>query len=155
MVFAQGSVRAVVRRGAVRNQLYWLEGELNLERTELKDLGADRYEVVEPLRPGAPILRSAKDAPALFAAEDPASAADERKVMEGRYGGGKTISGKLKPGELKQRDVLYVGNKLAVVVRVAGLDIERYFLVGNINLQRSSLSKDGANKYKVLSDQKD
>ena len=93
--------------------------------------------------------------PAKFAAADPASVADERKVMEQRYAGGKTITGKLKPTDLQEKDVIYVGNKLAVVVRVAGLDVDRFFLVGEINLQRSQLSKDGANKYRVQAPIKD
>jgi hypothetical protein len=155
LVYAQGPVRAVVHRGGVRNTLYWLEGEVNLERVEFKDLGGDRYQVVEPLRSGTPILRSKTEAPAVFAAGEPASAPDERKTLESRYNSGKPITATLRPGDLKLRDLIYVGDKLAVVVRLSGLDIERYYLVGQINLARSQLSKDGANKYRVLSDLKD
>jgi hypothetical protein len=39
-----------------------------------------------------------------------------------------------------------------VVVRLNGLDLERYWLVGDINLARTQLSKEGANKYRARND---
>jgi hypothetical protein len=72
--------------------------------------------------------------------------------MEQRYNSGKAITGTLGVESVKARDVLYVGDKLVVVVRLNGLDLERYWLVGDINLARSQLSKEGANKYRARTD---
>jgi hypothetical protein len=153
VIYVQGPVRGVVRHASVRNQLYWLEGDLNVERNELKELGGDRYQVTEPLRSGTPTLRSkGTTGQAMFAAADPKTAADERKEMERRYNGGKAIAGVIRPDGVKGRDVLYVGDKLVVVVRLNGLELERYWLVGEINLARTQLNKEGANKYRALSD---
>jgi len=153
VIYVQGPVRAVVRRGGVRNELLWLDGELNVERVELKDLGGDRYQVSEPLRSGTPILRSkGTTGEVKFSASDPKAAPDERKAMEQRYNSGKAITGTLAVEKVKARDVLYVGDKLVVVVRLNGLDLERYWLVGDINLARTQLSKEGANKYRARND---
>jgi hypothetical protein len=153
IIYVQGPVRGVVRRGGVKNQLYWLEGELNVERVELKDLGGDRYQVAEPLRSGTPTLRSkAVAGEAMFTAADPKTAGDERQSMEKRYNSGKAIGATLRPDAIKGRDVLYVGDKLIVVVRLNGLELQRFWLVGDINLARSQLSKEGANKYRALTD---
>ena len=152
-VYAQGKVIAVVRRQSLRTKVYWLDGDLNLQRVELKPLSANRYSVMERLRNGEPRLRAERsEASSEFKAAAPASAAAERTQLEKRYNGGRQIAGTLAPTQLKQKDVLYVGEDLAVVVRLSGMDLERYFLVGSINLGRSELIQDGANKYKVLQD---
>lgn len=152
-VYAQGKVIAVVRRQSLRTKVYWLDGDLNLQRVELKPLSANRYSVMERLRNGEPRLRAERsEANSEFKAAAPASAAAERTQLEKRYNGGRQIAGTLAPNQLKQKDVLYVGEDLAVVVRLSGMDLERYFLVGSINLGRSELIQDGANKYKVLQD---
>jgi len=49
LVVIDGEIRGVVRRDGPHTHLYWLNGELNLERVELLPLGADRYKVNEPL----------------------------------------------------------------------------------------------------------
>jgi ABC-type amino acid transport substrate-binding protein len=71
------------------------------------------------------------------------------------YNGGNTINSTLAPQQVRQKDILYIGDELAVVVRVNGLDLERYWLVGTINLARTELIKDGTNRYRVLSDIRD
>jgi len=155
LVYDQGPVRAVVRRSGARTQLFWLAGEVDLARVEFKELGGDRYQVIEPMRTGTPMLRSKATAgQALFTAVDPASAADERKVLEGRYNGGKPITATVRAEQVEVRDLLYVGEKLIVVVRLSGQKLERFWLVGDINLARGQLSKEGANKYRALSDLK-
>jgi hypothetical protein len=157
VVYVEGPVRAVLRRQSLRNKLFWLDGELELMRVELKELGNDRYQVVERIRDvNEPRLRAVRsEQQAVFKAAEAGSAPDERKQMERRYNGGNTISAVLAPNQLRAKDVLYLGDKLVVVVRVAGLSIDRYWLVGDINLGRSELIKDGANKYKVLVDLRD
>jgi hypothetical protein len=154
VIYDEGPVKAVLRRSGVRNSVYWLDGDIELRRVELKELAGNRYEVRERIRnldnPSLRLTRS-EDSDQ-FTAADPASAASERKSMEKRYNGGNPIAEKLTADDLEQKDVLYIGDKLVVVVRLDGLDLRRYWLVGKINLGRSELLKDGNNKYKVLQD---
>ena len=153
VIYVQGPVRAVLRRGSVRNELYWLEGELNLMRVELKELAGERYQVAQRIRvEGTPRLREVRTTQSeMFTAASPEGSA-ERAQLERRYNGGSAITGQLRPENLQQKDVLYLGDKLVVVVRLDGMNLERYWLVGDINLGRTELLKDGANKYKVLAD---
>ena len=100
-----------------------------------------------------PRLRAVRsDQPVPFVAADPSRHAGERAELERRYNGGNAIAGALGPADLSARDVLYVGDSLAVVVRVNGLELERYFLVGQVDLGRGELRRDGINRYRVLSD---
>jgi hypothetical protein len=154
VLYVREPVIAVQRRDSLRNQLYWLEGGIELRRVELRESGPNRYVVAEPVRNvDNPRLRAVRsEARDLFDAEDPARHAGERTQMERRYNGGNRIESVLSPNQLNQRDVVYVGEDLVVVVRVAGLELERYWLVGRVNLGRSELLKDGNNKYRVLQD---
>ncbi|MBP7418421.1 MAG: hypothetical protein KA911_07450 [Xanthomonadales bacterium] len=155
VIYDQGLVKAVLRRGSVRNQLYWLDGEIELRRIELKELGPRRYQVMERIRnEGArPTLRTVRTTESqAFKAAAPAAHAAERKQLEQRYNAGNPISSEIPATGLRQRDIVYVGDALAVVVRVNGLALERYWLVGEVDLGRSELIKDGANKYRVLQD---
>lgn len=155
VIYDQGLVKAVLRRGSVRNQLYWLDGEIELRRIEFKELGPRRYQVMERIRnEGArPTLRTVRTTESqAFKAAAPAAHAAERKQLEQRYNAGNPISSEIPATGLRQRDIVYVGDALAVVVRVNGLALERYWLVGEVDLGRSELIKDGANKYRVLQD---
>jgi hypothetical protein len=154
VLYVRGEVIAVQRRDSLRSQLYWLEGGIELMRVELRETGANRYVVMEPIRNvDNPRLRAVRSEERdLFSAAEPARHAQERTALERRYNGGNRIEATLAPNQLNQRDILYVGDDLAVVVRVSGLELERYFLVGRINLGRSDLLKDGNNKYRVLRD---
>ena len=49
-IFIDGPERAVVRRESLRPRMFWLEGDLDLRRTELKELGSNRYQVIELIR---------------------------------------------------------------------------------------------------------
>jgi hypothetical protein len=154
VLYVRGEVIAVQRRDSLRSQLYWLEGGIELMRVELRESGPNRYVVVEPIRNvDNPRLRAVRlEESALFTAGAPDKFAEERAQMERRYGGGKAIEATLAPTQLRQRDVVYVGDDLSVVVRVSGLELERYWLLGRINLGRSELLKDGNNKYRVVQD---
>jgi len=50
LIVVDGDIRGVARRDGPHTHLYWLNGELNLERVELSPLGDNRYKVNEPLR---------------------------------------------------------------------------------------------------------
>lgn len=155
VIYDQGLVKAVLRRGSVRNQIYWLDGDIELRRIELKELGPRRYQVMERIRnEGArPTLRTVRTTESqAFVAAAPAAHAAERKQLEQRYNAGNPISSEIAATGLRQRDIVYVGDALAVVVRVNGLALERHWLVGAIDLGRPELIKDGANKYRVLQD---
>jgi hypothetical protein len=154
VVYTRGPVKAILRRDSLRNDVFWLDGDLELMRVELKELTSNRYQVMERIRSSDNVrLRAVRsEEKAEFEANDPARHADERKTMERRYNGGNTITAKLTPTELRQKDVVYIGDDLVVVVRVAGLDLTRYWLIGKVNLGRTELIKDGTNKYKVLQD---
>lgn len=157
VIYVEGPVRAVLRRGSLRNQLYWLDGELELRRVELKELAGDRYQVMERITDSASVVLRATRAADTdeFTAVEPSAAASERASLERRYNGGQTINATLAPNQLEQKDILYLGDKLVVVVRLEGKSLDRYWLVGKINLGRRELIRDGNNKYKVLANIRD
>ncbi len=152
LLFVRDGVIAVVRRTSVRKSWFWLEGDIELRRVELRELGPNRYEVVEPLRAlDNPRLRGVQSREStMLAASEPQKHAAEREQLERRFNGGSRITATLPPTQLNQRDVIYVGEALSVVVRVNRLQLERYWLVGRIDLGRSELLKDGNDKYRVL-----
>jgi hypothetical protein len=84
VIYESGSVRAVVRRFGPRNQLFWLNGELNTERAELVPTGTDRYRVNEPIRNVAnPSLRGGAKTTALkFVGNVPAPKSPARTSLE-------------------------------------------------------------------------
>jgi hypothetical protein len=155
VIYDRGLVKAVQRRGGLRNQIYWLDGAIELRRIELKEVGPGRYQVMERIRgDGAKVtLRTERTTERqMYTADAPARHAAERKQMEQRYNGGNPITAEVPASGLRQRDIVYVGDNLGVVVRVDGLALERYWLVGKVDLGRAELIKDGANKYRVLQD---
>jgi len=152
LLFVRDGVVAVLRRFSLRKDWFWLEGGIELRRVELRELGPNRYEVNERLRAiDSPRLRAVQSGEhALFAANELEKHAAEREQLERRFNGGNRITATLLSTQLNQRDVIYVGDDLSVVVRVSGLLLERYWLVGRIDLARAELLKDGNNKYRVL-----
>ncbi len=153
VIYVRGPVKAILRRQSLRNDVFWLDGDIELMRVELKEITPTRYQVMERIRSGDVRLRAVRsEEESLFSAEDPTRHNDERKSMERRYNGGNAINEKVAPNELRQKDIIYLGDDLAIVVRVSGLDLERYWLIGKVNLGRTELIKDGTNKYKVLQD---
>jgi hypothetical protein len=154
VIYVRGPVKAVQRRQSLRSQLFWLEGDIELLRVELRELNPNRYQVMERIRSADNVrLRAVRtEERDLFMADDPDRHAEERSQLERRYNAGNSISATLAPEGLRKNDVLYLGDDLAVVVRINGLVLERYWMVGRINLGRSELLKDGNNKYKLLAD---
>ena len=101
-LFVDGPVRAVVRRFGPRTQLFWLEGDLNLERAELVPTGNDRYRVSEPIRDVAnPTLRApASNAPLKFTGNVPAPELAGATTLQQQYNEAHEIAESLPPSGL-------------------------------------------------------
>jgi outer membrane biosynthesis protein TonB len=151
IVYVDGSVRAVVRRERLHNRLFWLNGELELQRVELKSLGENRYELQDKLATNA-VLHTATSAPQQFTAAVPADGDAERAQFQKQYAEGRPITRTFKLEQVRSGDAIYVGKGLALVMRRDGTDYLRGWLEGAIDLNQKGLQKDGSNKYKVVSD---
>ena len=153
LLYVSGTVRAVVRRFGPRTQLFWLEGELNLERAELVPTGTDRYRVGEPIRNIAnPSLRGGTKAGALkFVGNVPGPKSPARAALERQYNDGRDISGTLQAAELRSGDLIYTAEGAAVVIRRSSVGMDRYWLTGEIDLHQTGLQQQG-NAIRVLTD---
>lgn len=156
IVYIDGDVRAVVRRDSLGTTLYFLNGELNLQRAELKPLAANRYEVVDKITATTNVsLRNTASGDAqIFAAAVPAEGAAERAEMEKLYAEGRPVGRSLRVDQLNQGDFVYLGKSSALVVRRDGGQLARYWLDGSLNTNQVGLQKEkgASGKYKVLSD---
>jgi len=150
-IYVDGNVRAVVRREGNRPTMYWLDGDLDLRRTELKVLAPNRYQVLSEIRGEGSLRREFAGATSVNARE-PAAGAAERSALEKSINDGRTIATTLEPSALRTGDVLYVNGSAVAVVRRSGSDLVRYWLVGALDLQQAGLQADGANKYRVVAD---
>lgn len=152
-IFVDGPVRAVVRRESLRPRMFWLDGELDLRRAELKELGPNRYQVIDPIRGENYSLRDDRGEQAKqFVASEPPANSPVRATFERDFNDGHPIANDIAVDKLRSGDLVYVGKGMAVVVRREGHALTRYWLVGTLDLGQSGLQKDGANKYKVVSD---
>jgi len=153
VIYESGSVRAVVRRFGPRNQLFWLNGELNTERAELVPTGTDRYRVNEPIRNVAnPSLRGGAKATVLkFVGNVPAPKSPARTALEKQYNDGRDISGTLQAVDLHSGDLIYTAEGAAVVIRRTSVGMERYWLTGELDLHQTGLQQTG-NAIRVLTD---
>lgn len=150
-LYVDGPVRAATRREGGRIGLYWVEGDLDLRRSELKVLAPDRYQVVAAIRGEGTLRRDATGAASLDASE-PAADAPARLSLEKSLNDGRTITNTITPERLRSGDLVYTNGNNAVVVRRSGNDLSRYWLIGSLDLTQVGLRVDGANKYKVVSD---
>ncbi|HEV7489453.1 MAG TPA: hypothetical protein VGO25_01515 [Rhodanobacteraceae bacterium] len=152
-IFVDGPVRAVVRRESLRPRMFWLEGELELRRTELKELASNKYQVIDPVRGDIFSLREERaDQAKTLVATEPPDNSPVRATFERDYNDGHPIAAGIAIEKLRSGDIVYVGKGMAVVVRREGQSLSRYWLEGTLDLGQSGLQKDGANKYKVVSD---
>ncbi len=149
-IYVDGTVRGVIRREGGRPILYWLDGELDLRRMELKVLAPNRYQVLSEIR-GEPTLRR-EFASGSLEAVAPADNAPERAALEKNVNEGRSIDSTIEPSKLRTGDVIYISGNTVAVVRRSGGDLVRFWLVGSLDLQQPGLQADGANKYKVLAD---
>jgi len=149
-IATRSGVSVVIRRSKTTQRVYWLDG--TYERTDpgLKRVAPGRYVVVNRLTG-----KAAEKAPAV-ARETPVakptvnlSEVDERTALEARYNSGKQIKRTLSPAALLPNDLLYTGETLTVIVRRGKLRLERYWLKGEVDLDRNEIYKMGRNKYRV------
>ena len=134
--------------------MFWLDGELDLRRAELKELGANRYQVINPIAGGTNYaLREERGAETkeLVATIPPANAPG-RAALERDYNDGHSIDESIAIEKLRSADIVYAGKGMAVVVRREGAKMQRFWLEGTLDLGQAGLQKDGSNKYKVISD---
>lgn len=150
VLYVDGAAIAVSRREGRRLALYWVEGDLDVRRSELLVVAPNRYQVVSPIR-GEVKLRSEFTQRQLDARE-PGLGAKERMTLETNLNDGKAITTKIAPAQLLAGDVIYVNGNVAAVVRREGLDLSRFWLVGSMNLSQAGLQADGPGKYKVIAD---
>ena len=150
LVVVDGEIRAVARRAGAHTQLFWLEGDLNLDRVEILPLGENRYKINEPLK-GTVVLRTHEKTLNL-ASKIPAADSPERKSLQQQYAEGKEILETLHPSDLREADQIYTGKGAAVVTRRSGNELLKYWLEGDINLGQTGLLKQGANVYRVQTD---
>lgn len=153
LLFVDGPTRAVVRRFGPRTQMYWLDGDLNLERSELVPTGPGRYRINEPVRKVAnPSLRgSGKAASSKFVSAVPAPKSPARVAIERQYNDGRDIERTVTPADLRQGDLVYTGDGSAVVVRRTSSGMDRLWLVGELDLHQSGLQTQG-NAIRILTD---
>lgn len=151
VVYVDGDLRGVVRRGSSRLQFFWLQGDLNLDRIELSPNGEGRYKVVRPIDAGAALVLRTHSG-GTFAATVPAAGSAQRKSLQDAYAEGRDILDTLAPADLRHDDIVYTGEGTALVVRRVGGQLARYWLVGSLDLGQIGLQKQGGNSYKVLSD---
>ena len=151
LIVVDGDIRGVSRRLGAHTQLYWLDGELNLDRAELVPTGEGRYKVGEPLK-STVVLRGGHEAVQRFAASVPAADSAERKSLQQQYADGKDVTATLHVSDLRTGDIVYMGKGSAIVVRRAGIDLLRFWLEGDLNVGQTGLLKQGANAVRVLTD---
>jgi hypothetical protein len=151
-IFVQGPARAIVRRNGSRTQLFWLEGALNLERTEIAKTDAGRYRVEEQIRNvAAPTLRAMHTAPVIFTAQIPAEKTKIREDIERHFNEGKNIADRLHTDQLQYSDLVYCYRTYAIILRRTDSGFDRYWLDGPIDLNQAGVVKDG-DAYRVVSD---
>ncbi len=151
-LYVDGPVRAATRRENGRISLYWVDGDLDLRRSELRVVAPDRYQVVTAIRGEGTLRKDAGGASGSLAAREPAADAPPRLSLEKSLNEGRSITDTMTPDRLRNGDLIYTNENNAVVVRRSGNDLTCHWLVGTLDLSQVGLRADGANKYKVVSD---
>jgi hypothetical protein len=151
-LFIDGPIRGVVRRDGARTHLFWLDGDLNLDRVELTPVADNHYHIVAPIRETAtPTLRT-KSVGGTIAGHVPPPTSAERKSLEQQYAEGKSVTQSLQARDLHSGDTVYIGISTAMIVRLQGTAYLRYWLDGDLSLSQPGLQKESSNVYKVISD---
>ncbi|MCE5233436.1 MAG: hypothetical protein ABFC67_02050 [Mizugakiibacter sp.] len=149
-VFVNGPVRAVVRRGALHNDLFWLGGSADMERVQYRPIGGDRYELTDRITANTPVEHRSSAGSQRLAAAIPAANSPVRAELEKRYNDGRSIGDSVGKAGLRNGDLVYTGQGAAVVVRRDGSLRLRYWLEGQIDLGQPALKKLGGNAYQVV-----
>jgi len=150
-LYADDGQVAVVRRESGKPIMYWLDGELDLRRTELRETAPNRYQVLGEIR-GDGELRKEFAGENRVEAKIPAADSAARAAFEKNLNNGQAFTDTLHPGDLRSGDVLYVDGDTIAVARRDGFNLTRFWLVGSIDLQQAGLLRDAANRYKVTRD---
>lgn len=150
VVYVNGDLRAVVRRDALGQAMYWLSGSVNLDRAQYRPLGQGRYEVIGSIDPTAPLLLRSGSDTVMFDSQLPAAASPVRSRLQRLYAGGHNVDAHLGVAGLRSGDVLYTGADAAVVVRQGSYGRSRYWLVGRLDLGQTGLQRMGSNVYRVI-----
>ena len=130
--------------------MYWLTGNVNLERAQYRPLGQGRYEVIGSIDPLAALqLRSGSDA-AVLDGRVPNAASPVRAQLQNLYADGHGVEATLDVSSLRSGDVLYTGTDAAMVVRQDSYGRSRYWLVGHLALGQTGLQRIGPNVYRVI-----
>lgn len=150
-LYVEGDVRAVVRRDRGKALLYWLDGELDLRRNELKELAPNRYQVLGLIR-GQGSLRREFVGDLNVQAQLPAAGSAARRAFEQSLNNGQPFNDTLKPADLRSGDMLYVDGTAIAVAHRDGVTLRRYWLVGAIDLNQDGLVREADNRYRVARD---
>ena len=149
MLYVDGPVRGVIRREGLKAVLYWLDGDLDLRRSELKPAAADRYQVMSAIRGEGSLRREFDASKTEIVASVPADGAPVRLALEKAFNDGRRITDRLGAEQLREGDVVYTGTGSAVVVRRDGKNLLRYWLDGSFDTRQSSVQGDGPGKYRI------
>lgn len=149
MIYVDGTVRGVIRREGLKAVLYWLDGDLDLRRSELKPAAADRYQVLSAIRGEGSLRREFDASKTDVVASVPADGASVRLALEKAFNDGRRITDRLPAEQLREGDVIYTGTGAAVVVRRDGKDLLRYWLDGSFDTRQSAVQGDGPGKYRI------
>ncbi|MEO7430457.1 MAG: hypothetical protein ABIR62_00120 [Dokdonella sp.] len=152
MIYVDGSERAISRREGNRRLLYWLDGDLDLRRSEIKMVSPTQYQVLGLIRGDGVLRRDAVTTASTLDAAEPADRSPTRLALEQSLNESRTITQTVVPSNLRNGDVIYVNGSAVAVVRREGGDLLRYWLTGSLDLTQNGIVADGANKYKILSD---
>lgn len=149
VIYVDGPVRGVVRRESLKAVLYWLDGDLDLRRSELNPSAANRYQVQSPIRGEGTLRREFDTSTAELVASVPADDAPARNELEKKFNAGRRIVDRLGADRLQEGDVVYAGAGAAVVVRRDGRDMRRYWLDGSLDTRQSGVQAEGPGKYRI------
>ncbi len=150
-LYADGDQVAVIRREAGKPVMYWLEGSLDLRRSELKETAPNRYQVLSDIR-GEGELRKEFAGENRVDAQIPAAGSSARAAFEKSLNNGQGFSDVLHTADLRSGDMLYVEGNTIAVARRDGFNLTRFWLVGSIDLQQAGVLREAANRYKVTRD---
>lgn len=150
-LYADGDEVAVIRREAGKPIMYWLDGTLDLRRTELKETAPNRYQVLGEIR-GEGELRKEFAGENRVEAQIPTADSPARATFEKNLNNGQSFTDTLRPADLRSGDVLYVDGHTVAVARRDGFNLTRYWLVGSVDLQQAGIVRDAPNRYRVTRD---
>ncbi len=151
-LYADGPVKAIMRREGNRRLLYWLEDDIDLRRMELKPMGSNQYQVVSAVRGEGSLRQEFAQGSDTLNANEPAADAPQRLALEKNLNDGRSVSGTIAVASLRTGDIIHTNGDAALVLRRQGKDLTRFWLTGSLSLTQTGVVADGPNKYKVLSD---